>query len=134
MKREILKAIELHDSELAAISCVNGATMFSLSPAYVHRSSGRAGRDTGLGWWQEGTLTIAGASISAAIQLPATISDGSLRIAGELHDNCIPAAGTFDGPIELQLLFDTSEKLMIRGERLTVELRGEPSGLEDFSP
>jgi hypothetical protein len=128
------ETIELHDSIVGAVSQSESVVVLSLSPFYVHRSPGRPDTDGSTVWLQDGTLTIMAASVSATIELPATISDGSLRIGEELHSNSIPAAGTFAGPIELQLLFDTAETLAIRGERITIALHGEASYLEDFEP
>jgi hypothetical protein len=79
-------------------------------------------------------LTITQASIASPVKVPATISDGSVRIGSTLHRNVVPASGTFDGPIELSLTLSTAETLVIRGESLTIELTGERSSAEHFSP
>ena len=127
------EAIELHDSELVAVSFSDGEAVVSFS-AYIHRSTGTPGVDAGSGWSQPATLAIASASMSSVVELPLSVADGSLRIGDALHDNCIPSNGTFDGPIELHLHFHLSESLTIRGERLTIALHGEPSYVEDFKP
>jgi hypothetical protein len=126
------QAIELHDSDLVSISVRGGNVVISLSPAYLHRSIGIPGVDSGSGWLQDATLTLSDVSISAEVALPATIAGGSLRTGGGIHHNCIPASGTFEGPIELRLVLATSECLIVRGDRLEIALQGTPSYLEDF--
>ncbi|TCO90988.1 hypothetical protein EV701_109138 [Chthoniobacter flavus] len=64
--------------------------------------------------------------------LPATISDGFLRIGTEHHSNVIPASGTFADVIELSIVLGTSEALTIRGQRIRIQLHDEPSFVENF--
>jgi len=127
------EAIELHDSELATVTFAGASAVVSFRPAYLHRSAGRPACDAGSGWLQPATLVISAASVSARIQLPATVSAGSLRLGAELHENIIPAGGTFAGPIELSLLLTTSESLIIRGDHVTISLEGDPTYLEDVN-
>ncbi len=125
--------IELHDSHLAAISFADGVAVVSLSPVYVHRSVGRPGVDSGSGWLQSATLTLGNASlVSRPVLLPATISEGSLRIGSEAHANLIPAAGIFTGAIELSLVLSHGGPVTIHGQRICIQLHGEPSFVENF--
>ena len=128
------KAIEFHDSELVAVSFNGRDALISLSPVYIHVSAGTPGVDSGSVWLQSATLTIATASISSVAPLPASVANGSLRVRDQLHENCIPASGTFEGPVVLHLIFDSLESLTVRGEHLTIELNGEPFHIEDFKP
>lgn len=133
------EAIELHDSELVAVSSSEDSIILSLSPAYIHRSSGRPGIDAGTGWTQAATLTIIGSSAFSPVTLPATISQGRLRIGSDLYRNVIPAAGTFESPIEFSAVVFASDftirgDITIRGSGLTIALQGEPSYVEDFTP
>lgn len=129
------EGLELHDSRLIAVSCRNGEAVVSLSPAYIHRTPGIPGVDPGSGWWQPATLTLGAASpVPAPALLPATISDGSLRIGSVQHGNVIPAGGTFADAVELSLVLATGEVLTIRGQRISIQLHGEPSFVESFNP
>jgi hypothetical protein len=134
MSQPLGHVIELHDSELAAVSQIGTSAVLSFAPAYVHESSGKPGVDAGFGWYQPATFTITRASIGSPVQMPVTIAEGSLRIGDTLHQNIVPAAGTFEGSIELSLVLSTEETLTVRGDTLHIELTGEPSVAEDFSP
>ena len=129
------EGIELHDSELSAVSFSDGSAVVSLSPAYLHRSSGVPGSDAGSGWSQPATLTFAGTSpVSLPAKLPAWVSDGLLRIGDTVHKNLIPASGCFEGAVEFSIVLVTAETLTIRGQQVTIQLHGEPSYIEDFNP
>ena len=135
MSESAHRAIEFHDSELAAVSRIGASVVLSFSAAYVHESTEAPGVDAGVGWYQPATLTIAHGEIASDVQLPAAVADGFIRVAGTLHQNHIPAAaGTLDGPIELSLLLSTAETLLMRGAAITIELSGQPSPVEHFSP
>ena len=128
------EGIELHDSELAAVSFSGGEAVVSLSRAYIHRTTGQPGVDSGSGWLQPATLTLGRALlVSQPTELPATVSDGFLRIGSELHANVIPASGTFEGAIELSIVLSTAEVLTIRAQRISIQLHAEPSFVESFN-
>ena len=55
------EAIELHDSDLAAVKVAGDAVILCFHPAYIHRSAGKPGIDAGTGWTQDATITISGA-------------------------------------------------------------------------
>jgi hypothetical protein len=129
------EGIELHDSELSAVTFNDGSVVVSLSPAYVHRWSGIPGSEAGSGWLQCATLTFAGTQpVGLSAKLPVGVSDGSLRIGNVVHDNLIPANGSFEAPVEFSIVLATAETLTIRGQRVTIQLHGEPSYVEEFKP
>lgn len=126
-------AIELHDSELSAIT--NDGTSLVLSfAAYLHRSAGRPGYNAGSGWTQAATLTFSEASVSFVPGLPSTVYDGWLLVGGIRHDNLVPVGAVFAAPCELGLVVGGSEPVVVRGIGLTVRLQGEPSYVEEFTP
>lgn len=63
--------------------------------------------------------------------LPETIWDGVLRVGSEQHSNLIPASGTFAGTIELSLDLNNGETLAIHGQSIRIQLRGEPTFVEN---
>lgn len=126
--------IELHDSELVAISWADGVAIILLRPVHLHRSEGRPGIDAGTVWLQEAMFTVTDATISAHGKLPATVRDGSLRIGTEVRENLIPAAGVFIANIELKLVLDGSDHFTVKCEQLMVTLTGEAAQLEKFEP
>ena len=86
------------------------------------------------GWYQPAKFVVTHASLSPLAKLPASVSGGSLRAAGKLHENSVPVAGSFAGPIDLSLSLSTGDILVVRGDALCVELHGERSAVENFSP
>ena len=126
------QSIELHDSELSAISCTDNAVVLILTPAYVHRSGGHPGRDRGTGWSQTASLSIFDAEIASTYHLPASICEGVLRIGGDLYENMIPAEGTFEALIDFRIILSTGQSLAINGRRLVIALHGSPLYVEDF--
>lgn len=129
------ECIELHDSDLVAVTCTAGDAVVSLSPACIHRHVGKPGVNPSSGRLQPATLTISSASItSTPTALPASIWDGFLRIASALYDDAIPASGIFAGAVELSLTLTTGERLILRGQRISIQLHGEPSLVDDFTP
>jgi hypothetical protein len=125
--------IELHDSNLAAVTISGEEAVVSFAPAYIHRSAGRPGVDAGTGWWQQAMLTFAGASLhSQPGKIPATVSEGYLRIGSKSHSNIIPANGDFHGAIEFSIRLCTAESLILRAQHVRIRLLGEASFGEDF--
>ena len=60
------------------------------------------------------------------------VSDGLLRIGDTVHEKLIPASGSYDGAVEFSIIFGSGETLIIRGQRITILLHGEPSYIDDF--
>src|SRR3954468_14295296 len=94
------RAIELHDSTLAAVSQIDTAAVLYFSAAYVHESVGEPGVDAGSGWYQSATFTVAGARIVSRASTPATLIDGFVRAEGTLHRNLVPVGRPLRGTIE----------------------------------
>ena len=127
-------AIELHDSDLSAITPDGTSLVLSFAPAYLHRSAGRPGYDAGSGWTQAATLTFSGASVSFVPELPSTVYDGWLSVGGVRHDNLVSVGAAFEAPCELGLVVGGSEPVVVRGVGLTIHLQGEPTYIEEFTP
>jgi hypothetical protein len=96
--------------------CVEDAAVILSMHAYVHRSAGRPGEDSGSGWMQFLKLRISNAGTTGRIpSLPATIAEGGLRIGDEARENFMPTTGIFSKPVELYLVFANSETLTVAG-------------------
>jgi hypothetical protein len=128
------RAIELHDSELSSASLVGTSALLSFARVYLHESAGRPGVDAGSGWYQPAIFRIAAATLAPAVQLPSRLADGTLRTGNAVHNNVIPAGEVGPGPIELSLVLSAGETLVVRGDTLSIELQGQPSAVETFTP
>ena len=126
------RVIEIHDSELKSIAVADGEIVLELSPAYVHQSEGRPAMDAGTGWLQDAVIRIRGKEVLGSIsELPCDLWDGNLTLLGECLDNTIPIPLSVEGDIELKLTSCSGESVQIRGNGITLQLRGEPKYVED---
>jgi hypothetical protein len=133
MSQPLNRAIEFHDSELAAVEQIGSAVVLSFSAIYIHESAGEPGVDAGVGWYQPCTFTISDARGVFDVALPSPIADGFVRAGDALHQNGLPSLrDCVEGPIELSLLLVTAATVLVRGASLKIELSGQPSHKEEF--
>jgi len=124
--------LELHDSRVSHIEWVGGDAVIHFSHAYIHKSKGSPGKDTGTGWSQEAQLIMQGASsLAPSPPLPNTISEGYLEVGGIKHQ-LIPLPFKRKVGAKLNLVFVDGGYLEIVGDKPFVELFGAPIYLEDF--
>lgn len=127
------REIEIHDSELASVEVSDGDIILKLSPAYIHMSDGRPGIDAGTGWIQNAVIRVRGTAVAGSMsELPCDLWDGYLKVNGEHSDNLIPIPLAATGDIELHFTSRAGESVQVRGNRITLELLGEPKYIEDF--
>jgi len=127
--------IELHDSTVAEIARRHGAVVINFLPAYLHKSEGRPGFDSGTGWVQDAQLVVADASVSGDFpDLPCDVVDGELVVGGKQQDNGIPVPLEVTEPTRLRLRFDSIHSVTVTGRGVRLELFGEPSFVEEFKP
>jgi len=127
--------IELHDSTVAEIAKRDGTVVVHFVPAYLHKSEGRPGFDSGTGWVQDARLIFADASVSGGFpDLPCDVMDGELVVGRERHDNKIPVPLEVTEPTELRLIFDSKQTVTVTGRGVRLELFGEPRYVEEFKP
>ena len=125
--------LELHDSRVSRIELVDGAAMIHFSHAYIHKSKGKPGRDSGTGWSQEAELVLREATVSGPLPpLPNMISEGFLEVGGIRHE-FIPLPFKRKVGARLYLLFVDGAQAEIVGEKPILELLGTPIYLEDVS-
>jgi hypothetical protein len=74
-------AIEIHDSELAAVAPTENGVIVRLAPAYVHRSRARPGFDAGSVWSQPVELLFT----SGVVPLPCVLETAVRFEARNLH-------------------------------------------------
>ena len=126
-------ALELHDSRVSHISLSDGRATIYFSIAYIHKSKGTPGRDSGTVWSQEAELVMEKATLSGTLPpLPNTISDGLLEVGGVKHE-LIPIPFKRKVAAMLRLTFTDGSEIEIVGQKPILELLGQPVYLEDFS-
>jgi hypothetical protein len=125
--------IELHDSTAARLVVREGTVMLDLLPAYLHKSTGRPGIDSGTGWVQDVRLKLENAVVKGKLpDLPCDILDGELLVGTERHDNAIPVPLAVTTPVELRMVFDSIHSVTITAGSIRVELLDAPEYVEDF--
>jgi hypothetical protein len=126
-------AIELHDSVISQIHEIGPTVVIEFSPAYVHKSPGKPGVDTGTGWLQSARLTITGAVVSGeSPPLPESLWGGSLSLATHEYDILLKVPLNARGQVELNLEFASGQTILVSGEAIALELIGEAQYLENF--
>jgi hypothetical protein len=117
--------LELYDARLSYIRFSGDAAEIHFSYAFIHKSTGTPGRDTGHGWSQEAVLLLEGAQASEPLPpLPNVIADGYLEAAGHRYE-LLPLPFEREGACRLHLDFGDGTTLDVRGENPQLRLEGE---------
>lgn len=126
--------LELYESRISQINIVEGAATIHFSHAYIIKSKGRPGRDSGTGWSQSARLILTEVKDCRSGQwsLPSTIAEGYLEVGGIKHE-IIPLPFRRKVATRLYLLLSEGGELDLLGSRSCIELLGSPIFLEDFS-
>lgn len=124
--------LELYDSRVDEVRVEKKNLVLTFSRAYVHKSSGRPGIDTGSGWAQRIRLEFVKASLDGAAKgLPDKISDGEFETDSK-RDGGIPIPFEFKGAVRLSLIFRSGNEIQVFGERMILSELGEPVFVEHF--
>ena len=127
------QAIEIHDSKLESLVVREGHVVLDFSSAYIHQTDGRPGVDAGTGWTQHIVIRVRGDLVTGSLtELPSDLSSGHLTLNGVQFDNHIPIPLSSDAEVELHLTSTVAESVQVRGDRITLELLGEPTYVEEF--
>jgi hypothetical protein len=125
--------VELHDSTFEGLDVFGGVSLLAFRPAYLHKSVGRPGIDSGTGWVVDLDLRVMDAFLSTMPPpLPADIRGGRLEIGGKRHDNVIVLPFPAETALVWMLELDSGD-LAIRGSSLILDLRSEPKYVEAFT-
>jgi len=131
------RAIEIHDSVLAAVSFSRGEAQLHFSSVYIHQSEGVPLRDAGSGWVQKAVLRIQDARVEGAFsEFPVDLSDGQIQMGQNILDNEIPVPLHHKGAFELrvQAMWQGQIVVSFKGSGAELELLGEPEYVEEFRP
>lgn len=124
--------IEFHDSEVAAVTPVDGALHIRFSAAYVHRAAEAPGMASGEGYLQAVELRLAepvGQGDWEACQ--GRLSDGVLSV-GDAAMRCVPLPYEAVGRIRLYLAFSNGTELVVEASAVALTQAGAPRFVEVF--
>ena len=127
------KALEFHDSEVAAVESRGDLTVIHLSKAYVHVSEGVPGVSSGDGYLHEAELTFENPAASCPCNGHlGVISDGFVRVGRERH-SLLPLPFEASGDIEAQLQFASGVVLNISAKAVRCVVREPGRWLEAYA-
>jgi hypothetical protein len=110
---------------------VEGTLVVHFAPAYIHRSAGVPGTDSGTGWSQDAVMIMTGVRpVSPLPPVPAEVWGGEVEVDGRTHDNVLELVGPFEGNVCLRLTFTNGCEFEIRGDRLELKLEGDARFVE----
>lgn len=116
---------------MSAIELLDGVAAIYFSHAYIHKSKGTPGRDSGTGWSQEAHLVLSDVHLPQLLpSLPNTIVEGFLEVGGIRHE-LIPLPFRRRVDATLYLVFADGAQLEISGKQPFIELLGTPIYLEE---
>ena len=126
------REIEIHDSVLDSVCMEGSHAAVCFSHVYIHQSEGKPGVDAGTGWTQVAIIRIEDAVIGSSFtEWPRDLSDGYLKVDGEVFDNSIQIPLDQGGNVELRLE-GWNEVVLVSGTHITLELLGEAQYVEKF--
>jgi hypothetical protein len=131
------RAIEIHDSILAAVSFSRREAQLHFSSVYIHQSEGVPGRDAGSGCVQRAVLRIYDARVEGAFsEFPVNLSGGRIQMGESILDNEIPVPLHHKGAFELRLQAMWQGQVIVSfiGSAAELELLGNPEYVEEVRP
>ena len=125
--------LELYDARLSYIRFVEDEAEIHFSYAYIHKTKGVPGRDTGTGWSQEAVLFLRNAQAPEPLPpLPNVIVEGYLEVNGIRYE-LIPLPFDREESCLLHLEFTDDTVFDVRGDHPLIKLEGAKVFLESFT-
>ena len=125
-------ALEFHDSTVGSAQVVGDSLRILFSAAYVHRSIGRPGVDSGDGCTQSVEMSFGEASFTGSIpECVGNLANGSLVVPGE-EMSLVPIPFNSFGPVRAELEFADGSLLTIEASSVSCSPIGEPVFVEHF--
>lgn len=125
-------AVEFHDSEVSQVVRHGEDLLVRFSAAYVHRSAGKPGVDSGEGFVQAVELRLSQATAQSSLDaLVGKLSDGAayLRV-GRVGLISLPYLE--EGPVKLELAFANGESLTATATAISLSSAGPARFVESF--
>ena len=118
-------SIELHDSLMSDIECIEQDYVVRLRPAYVHQD--------GKGWSQDIDLVFLDAQITQQCpSLPARIADGSMKTRAGPYHNLLALPLTELGTLVFTLEFFDESAMEIKAEGVHAVIQGPMTFVEEL--
>ena len=129
---ELNVALEFHDSEVRSVESHGDSLIVMFSAAYVHRSVGRPGIDSGSGYVQSVEMQFSDATWDGPLtECVGSLSNGRVISSGvALSMIELPFAST--GPVSAELQFANGSLLSVKAQKLVCQFAGEPNFVEAF--
>jgi len=124
-------AIEFHGSDVVELRQSGTTLQIIFEPAYVHRSEGRPGVDSGSGFLQPAEMVFAGAKFTEK-DGPCTgaIAEALVTVAGKKFDSVFPLPHSATGNVSAEFNFESGAVLSITATGVTCASTG-PAVLVD---
>lgn len=126
-------AVELHDSVVTGVKVHEGNVVVRFSPAYLHRSKGSPGIDTGEVFTLDLDIVLDSATIHKPFtELPCELQGGTISTAGERFENCIPYPLNKNKPISAKLVDIYGREVHIDAQSITLRAASPEEYIESF--
>jgi hypothetical protein len=129
----IKSALEFHDSEVVAVQMEENELHVVLEPAYIHRSAGRPGIDSGSGFLQSAEIVFTDAKFSEK-EGPCSgpIEEGIVTVAGKRYNDMLPLPFTAVGAVSAEFTFESGSVLSINGAGINCFSKGQARFVEEY--
>jgi hypothetical protein len=118
-------AVELHDSVVAEVTSDGRNLRVVFRPAYVHRSEGLPGCDSGWGYLQPVEYLFQDATYIEIGECKGSVSDGVVTSERVQYPNIVPLPLSIGGAIRAELVFLSGGLLRISAQGFSCTVVGE---------
>jgi hypothetical protein len=126
-------AIEFQGSEVVELKVEEGALHVVLEPAYVHRSQGRPGVDSGSGFLQSAEIVFADAKyVEKEGPGSGSITEGFVTVAGKRYSDMMPLPITATGVVTAEFTFESGSVLSVTAAGINCFSKGPASFVEEY--
>jgi len=126
-------ALEFHDSEVSSVVADAGQASIRFSAAYVHRSVGIPGVDSGAGYTQAIEISLYQPIwVGPLPECIGKLSDGQIEVNGQTL-SLVPVPYTAEGQISLTMTFANGSEFSSSAKGIEVKQAGAPRYVEAFS-
>jgi hypothetical protein len=128
-------ALEFHDSEVQSIQADDdGGVSLHFSGAYIHKSVGQPGVDSGTGHIQAAKVSFSEAHFAGDLaECVGPLSDGSISVNGRSL-SLFPIPYSFPGPVAAEFTFQNGASIKIDANAVECSVFGPSEFIEIFHP